>query len=153
VHQKGHVHLDAALPLALLLLSQLRGRAAGHVNSAKGVLVQIGTVVAQAVRAEVDVARRTMMTVARIDLNAAVGADGRELGRVGVVQVVEHHHGAVLGSTELVELIVVALAQGKEGRPRVKMFRVLRFIHVLGVVLHVGKAAGNASLVEDFANV
>jgi len=53
-----------------------------------------------------------------LDLHAALVARAHERGRVRVVQVVQHHHAAVLGAAHGVELVVVALAQRQEGLPR-----------------------------------
>ena len=49
-----------------------------------------------------------------LDLAVAHVAGGGEGGRVGVVQVVQHHHAAVLGAPQRVKLVVVALAQRQE---------------------------------------
>ena len=55
----------------------------------------------------------------------------------------------MLGSSELVELVVVALAEVEEARPSIEMLAVLRFVDVFRVVLHVGEALGDAALVEN----
>ena len=54
----------------------------------------------------------------RLDLVVATIAGGGEGGGLRVVQVVQHHHAAVLGAPQRVELVVVALAQGQEGLRR-----------------------------------
>ena len=61
-------------------------------------------------------ADRAAVAAAVIDLHVAHVAVGGDGGRVGVVQVVQHHHGAVLGPPHGVKLVVpVALAQVEEG--------------------------------------
>ena len=48
---------------------------------------------------------------ARLNLHLALVAGGGKGGRLRVVQVVQHHHAAVLGAAHAVELVVVALAE------------------------------------------
>lgn len=52
--------------------------------------------------------------LAGLDLVAAVVAGAGEGRGVRVVQVVQHHHAAVLRAPHAVELVVVALAQRQE---------------------------------------
>ena len=47
---------------------------------------------------------RARVEVARVDVDATLGARGEELGHVGVVHVVERHRARVLGAAQLVEL-------------------------------------------------
>ena len=52
--------------------------------------------------------------VTRFYLSLAVVAGGGECWRLWVMQVIQHHHAAVLRAPDGVELIVIALAQGQE---------------------------------------
>ena len=52
--------------------------------------------------------------LAGLDLHAAGVAGAGEGGRVRIVQVVQHHHAAVLRAPHAVKLVVVALAQRQE---------------------------------------
>ena len=68
-----------------------------------------------AVPAQVEVrAHRAAVALARLDLLLAVVAGAGEGGGIRVVQVVQHHHAAVLGPPQRVKLVVVALAQRQE---------------------------------------
>lgn len=141
VPQKLHVQLDAALALLPLLLGQLRGRGAGHVDGPQRVLVDALARRAEARVAEVDLARLAVVAVSCEDIRVALAAAGHELGRVGRVQVVENHHAGVLGAPQLVELVVVALAQVEEGLPRVEVLALLDVVHVLRVVAQLRREA------------
>ena len=78
----------------------------------KLVVVTIGLL---AVAAHVEVlADRAAESGARLDLHLALVAGGSEGGRLGVVQMVQDHHAAVLGAAHAVELVVVALAERQE---------------------------------------
>ena len=60
-------------------------------------------------------AHRAAEAAAGLDLRITLVAAAGERRRVRVVEVVQHHHAAVLGAPERVELVVVALAQRQEG--------------------------------------
>ena len=78
----------------------------------KLVVVAVGLL---AVAAHVEVlADRAAEAGARLNLHLALVAGGGEGGRLRVVQVVQHHHAAVLGAAHAVELVVVALAERQE---------------------------------------
>ena len=55
------------------------------------------------------------VALAWLDLALAVVARGHKGRLLRVVQVVDHHHAAVLGAPQTVKLIVVALAERQEG--------------------------------------
>lgn len=59
-------------------------------------------------------ADRAAEALAGLNLHAAGVAGAGEGGRVRVVQVVQHHHAAVLRAPHAVKLVVVALAQRQE---------------------------------------
>ena len=85
------MHLNCSLPLSLLLFCQLGGGTAGDINRTEIVTcvgVQPAAVAAVAVGAKVYLAHAAVVSVAGIDVEMAALAIGRELGRVGVVQVV-----------------------------------------------------------------
>ena len=68
-----------------------------------------------AVAAHVEVlAHRAAKAGAGLDLHLALVAGGGKGGRLWVVQMVQHHHAAVLGTAHAVKLVVVALAEGQE---------------------------------------
>ena len=68
-----------------------------------------------AVAAHVEVlAHAAAESGARLDLDLTLVAGGRKGRRLRVVQVVQHHHAAVLGAAHAVELVVVALAERQE---------------------------------------
>jgi len=112
VHQQREVQLDRLLPLLALLVGHLPLRPA-RVHGPQRVAVQLPLLVlparAEALLAEVHLARVAPEAVSDQDVLLAVLARRDELGRVRVVQVVEDHHAGVLGAAELVELVVVAL--------------------------------------------
>lgn len=55
-----------------------------------------------------------------LNLEATVVAGAGKGGRIRVVQMVQHHSAAVLGSPDGVKLVVVALAQRQEGLQEVR---------------------------------
>mmetsp|Transcript_16910 Transcript_16910/g.46683 ORF Transcript_16910/g.46683 Transcript_16910/m.46683 type:complete len:427 (-) Transcript_16910:4165-5445(-) len=59
-------------------------------------------------------------------------------GGVGVVGVVQDHHGAVLRAPQCVKLVVVALAQVQEGLPRLEVLvlHILAGVHAHGHIPH-----------------
>ena len=59
-------------------------------------------------------ADRAAKAGAGLDLHLALVAGGGKGGRLWVVQMVQHHHAAVLGTAHAVELVVVALAEGQK---------------------------------------
>ena len=59
-------------------------------------------------------ALRAAIALPRLNFLAAVVAGAGEGGGLRVVQVVQHHHATVLGTSQAVELVVVALAQREE---------------------------------------
>lgn len=88
------------------MIEQMRATYNERVLVADGVL---------AVGAHVEVlAHGAAEPLAGLDLHAAGVAGAGEGGRVRVVQVVQHHHAAVLRAPHAVELVVVALAQRQE---------------------------------------
>ena len=68
-----------------------------------------------AVGTEVEVsALHTSEAMPRLNLHAAVVASAGKGGSIWVVQVVQHHCAAVLGPSDGVKLVVVALTQRQE---------------------------------------
>ena len=55
------------------------------------------------------------IALAWLDLALAIVASGHKGRLLRVVQVIDHHHAAVLGAPQTVKLIVVALAERQEG--------------------------------------
>ena len=77
--------------------------------------VGVGDSAVPAVLAQVVVlAHRAAVTAPRFDLVVAVVAGAGKGRRVWVVQVVQHHHAAVFGPPQGVELVVIALAERQE---------------------------------------
>eukprot|EP00630_Chrysocystis_fragilis_P003965 CAMPEP_0197395064 /NCGR_PEP_ID=MMETSP1165-20131217/6315_1 /TAXON_ID=284809 /ORGANISM="Chrysocystis fragilis, Strain CCMP3189" /LENGTH=274 /DNA_ID=CAMNT_0042920811 /DNA_START=447 /DNA_END=1268 /DNA_ORIENTATION=+ len=108
-----HVELDEPLPVGPLLLLGLAAADGGHAERlllGEGVLLRP---VARLAEAEVLVLLARPV-VASVDVLLAVRADRGELGHLRVVHVVERHHRRVLGAAQLVELVVVPLAQVEE---------------------------------------
>ena len=96
------------LGLSLLEISQPVKWGAHH----KLMVVTVGLL---AVAAHVEVlADGAAEAGARLNLHLALVAGRRKGGRLGVVQVVQDHHAAVLGAAHAVELVVVALAEREE---------------------------------------
>ena len=86
------------------------GRVGAHVQG-----VGMFEAVVEAVDTDVKVrAHRAPVAGAWLNLCIAVVAGGGEGFRLWVVQVIQHHHAAVLRAAQCVKLEVVALAQGQE---------------------------------------
>mmetsp|Transcript_32202 Transcript_32202/g.113377 ORF Transcript_32202/g.113377 Transcript_32202/m.113377 type:complete len:283 (-) Transcript_32202:1858-2706(-) len=60
-----------------------------------------------------------IVDVASVDVGIAVRARDQKLWHVWVVEMIERHHGRVLGAAQLVELVMVPLAQVEKLLPRV----------------------------------
>mmetsp|Transcript_2021 Transcript_2021/g.8044 ORF Transcript_2021/g.8044 Transcript_2021/m.8044 type:complete len:319 (+) Transcript_2021:2550-3506(+) len=111
LHGALHVRQHALAALALLFAAAL-GRSNHRVR-----------VFALRVAAGAQVEVRALgapEAVARLYLRRADVAARRKRRHVGVVKMVERHHARVLGSAQLVELVVVALAQRQVLLPRVE---------------------------------
>ena len=75
-------------------------------------------------------AHRTTPPQDRCDGLAAIVARMSQRRRVGVTQVVEHHHRRVLGAPERVKLVVVVLARLEEDVPRIHKFALHHWIWI-----------------------
>jgi hypothetical protein len=64
--------------------------------------------------AEVNVAVFAVVSSARENVHVAHVTVMYKLRGVGIVQVVEHHHGRVLRPTQLIELVVISLTEIQE---------------------------------------
>ncbi len=106
------IHILHQDGLCLQCTSGFTGLTVSKRSYHKLVVVTVGLL---AVAAHVEVlADRAAEPGARLDLHLALVAGGGEGGRLGVVQMVQDHHAAVLGAAHAVELVVVALAERQE---------------------------------------
>ena len=126
---------NTPLSLLTLLLGELRGHCVGQSDRSQGAGVDRLARTEHTSMAEVNVAVFTVVSGARENVRVAGVAIMYKLRGVWIVQVVQHHHGGVLRSTQLIELVVIALTEIQERLAGVEVLALLHVVHVLRVIV------------------
>ena len=86
---------------------------------------------------------RAVVSIPRKNFSRASGALLHELGSITVVQMPQNHHGRVFRSTQMVELVVIALAKIQESLPVVQKFTIQFFVIIVQDLDHSAFAVFN----------
>ena len=121
---------DTPLSLLALLLGELRGDGVRERDGSQCTGMDRLARGSHACMTEVYIAVFAVESSARENIHVAHVAVMYKLRSVWIVQVVEHHHGRVLCSAQLIELVVITLTEIQE---RLAGVEVLALLHVVDV--------------------
>ena len=126
---------NTSLSLPALLLGELRGDGVGERDGSQCTGMNRLARGSHTPLTEVNIAVFAVVSSARENVHVTHVTVMYELRSVWIVQVVEHHHGRVLRSAQLVELVVITLTEVQEGLAGIEVLALLHIVHVFRVIV------------------
>ena len=126
---------NTALSLLALLLGELRGDGVRERDRSQRTLMDRLARGSHTCMTEVNIAVFAVESSARENVHVAHVTVMHKLRSVWIVQVVEHHHGRVLCSAQLIELVVITLTEIQEGLAGIEVPALLHVVNVFRVIV------------------